>query len=82
MEVWALVIDSGAGTLVRVFATEERAKDYLAAYVRDRWPAIGDHERYSPEAFAALPDGEAITEYFGGAGADEWFVLEAVAVED
>jgi hypothetical protein len=81
-EVWALVIDSNAGTRVRVFATEARARNYLAAYARDRWPFTGNHDRTPPNVFDALPDGDAIVLYFDDAGVDEWFVLEPVTVED
>lgn len=81
-EVWALVIDSGAGTRVRAFATEVRARDYLAAYARDRWPTMGNHERTPPKVFDALPDADAIKVYFDDAGVDEWFALKPVTVED
>jgi len=80
-QVWTLVIDSGSGTRVRVFWTEERAKDYLAAYVRDRWAAVGDHDRYTQAEFDAVSDGDAISEYFGGPAPDEWFILEPATVE-
>lgn len=83
-EVWALIIDSGCGTSPRVFWSKEAAKAALTDYVRDRWGKMGDPREghaQTQDDFDALPDDDAIAEYFDGIGCEEWFVLEPVMVE-
>lgn len=85
MTVFTLTIEHRHGTTVRVFRSEEGARDALAAWAREWWPKeVGwrDEVRYTQAEFDALPDGEAITEYFAAVESDEWFTLDDTPLED
>lgn len=83
--VYTLAIDHKHGTTVRVFRSEEGARDALAAWAREWWPKEAgwrDDARYTQAEFDALPDGEAIGEYFAAVGSDEWFTLDDTPLEN
>ena len=82
--VYTLAIDHKHGTTVRAFRSEEGAKDALAQWAREWWPKEAgwrDDARYTQAEFDALPDGEAITEYFAAVQSDEWFTLDDTPLE-
>lgn len=90
--VHTLTIDHKHGTYTRVFRTEEGARDALAAWVREWWPtevarwrghAIEAGDTVPTQAeFDALPDGEAIVEYFAHMDGMESYSLDSVVLED
>ena len=85
--VYTLTIDHKHGTDVRVFQSERGALDALAAWVREWWPTEvarwkDQAEGMTQEAFDALPDEEAISEYFERMNGFESYSLNSATLED
>ena len=84
--LYTLTIDHKHGTDTRVFRTEEGAHAALASWAREWWPVeVGrwrDEDDNCPtqEQFDALPDNEAISEYFERV--NESYSLDSATLED